>query len=524
MRGRSGVKLARRAILPFGLLNAALFSALLPLWEGFDEAYHYGYVEELWQSRRLPVLGRTPLPYDVVASFRLTPVSSVTRRAIPEATPFDAWFALPEAERARRRSELDGLRSDSRRIPRGNYQAHQPPLSYLLLAPLDRTLACFPLPERVLWLRLVCGAASVLLLYFGASNMFRELQLPPPYETIALFVVFSTEMLYATIAHIANDWLAVGCSVCFLASLLKFVRAPGPASALHAAVWLAGGLVTKSYFPIFAILSAVAAGVLLWRRRVRVAAFLPGGALVLLVAGPWYARNLVLYGALGATPEGFEGVGFKQVLRAAPRVNWLAAAGYLARGSLWTGNNSFTTFSRVTLDFVLTLLALGLAVCVARLCSARMSELLVFLAMLLFLAGIAYETCAMVASRGADVAGPHPWYAQVLLVPVFGLACLGFSRLKHVGRVLSAVLTALCAWILIATWVLKLFPLYSGGGSAPVRARDLWMWRLDTQTLSLTALAPPQWLYAGLAASLALTLAIAALLVSTRFWQQPSIK
>ena len=149
-----------------------------------------------------------------------------------------------------------------------------------------------------------------------------------------------------------------------------------------------------------------------------------------------------------------EGIGFKQVLRAAPRVNWLTSAGYLASGSLWTGNNSFTSFSRVTVDAVLALLALGLAARIVRLRSAHMPERVLFTAVLLFLAGIAYETCAMVASLGGAVAGPHPCYAQVLLAPVCGLACLGFSRLK---------------------------------------------------------------LYAGLAASLALTLGIAALLVSTRF-------
>jgi hypothetical protein len=29
------------AILSFGIVNASLYSALLPLWEGFDEPAHY---------------------------------------------------------------------------------------------------------------------------------------------------------------------------------------------------------------------------------------------------------------------------------------------------------------------------------------------------------------------------------------------------------------------------------------------------------------------------------------------------
>src|SRR5579863_3926142 len=78
----------RIGILLFGILNGALFSGLLPLWEGFDEAFHYGYVETLWQTRRLPVLGRTTLPEDVFKSFQLAPVSHVVNKAIPEAIDF----------------------------------------------------------------------------------------------------------------------------------------------------------------------------------------------------------------------------------------------------------------------------------------------------------------------------------------------------------------------------------------------------------------------------------------------------
>jgi len=123
MRGMWGIDLARGAILAFAMVNAALFSALLPLWEGFDEPFHYGYVEELWQAKRLPVFARTPLPYDVVASFQLAPVSNVARRAIPEAIAYDAWFALPDAAREQRRRALEQLAADSRRRHSGGGSA-----------------------------------------------------------------------------------------------------------------------------------------------------------------------------------------------------------------------------------------------------------------------------------------------------------------------------------------------------------------------------------------------------------------
>ena len=282
------------------MVNALLFAGLTPLWEGFDEAFHYGYVEELWQSRRLPVLGRTPVPYDVAASFAIAPVSFVTRRAMPEAIPFDAWFALPQAERESRRRELQQLPADSRTVSRGNYEAHQPPLAYLLLAPVDWSLRGLPITQRVLVLRIFCGVGAVLLLYFGAASLCRELAVPPAFANVALFAIFSTEMLYATVAHVGNDSLAVSVSACFLAALLRLLRKPCWRHASSLAAWLAAGLLAKSYFPVFALLAAGVAVLLVWRRSLRMGAALSGAAIVVLLAGPWYIRNLSLYGNAGA--------------------------------------------------------------------------------------------------------------------------------------------------------------------------------------------------------------------------------
>ena len=46
------------ALLLYGVLHAVLYSSLLPLWEGFDEAFHYGYVQELAVHSRFPVNNR----------------------------------------------------------------------------------------------------------------------------------------------------------------------------------------------------------------------------------------------------------------------------------------------------------------------------------------------------------------------------------------------------------------------------------------------------------------------------------
>ena len=46
-------------ILLFAITNAVLYSCLLPLWEGFDEPAHYGYVAYLDIHHRFPIVNRT---------------------------------------------------------------------------------------------------------------------------------------------------------------------------------------------------------------------------------------------------------------------------------------------------------------------------------------------------------------------------------------------------------------------------------------------------------------------------------
>jgi hypothetical protein len=52
-------------LILFGALNGLLYSSLLPLWEGFDEPFHYAYVQDLSVDQRLPVLGRANLSAEV---------------------------------------------------------------------------------------------------------------------------------------------------------------------------------------------------------------------------------------------------------------------------------------------------------------------------------------------------------------------------------------------------------------------------------------------------------------------------
>jgi hypothetical protein len=497
------------AILSFGIVNSSLYSALLPLWEGFDEPAHYGYVESLWQTHRLPVLGRTTFPTDVIASFRFAPGSYLMHRWLPETTPYEEWFALSEAEKAHRRAELDSLRPDAGTNTRTNYEAHHPPLAYFLLSLIDRSIPGSPITARILIIRLFAAICSAALLFFGAVALCRELALAEPFGCALLFSVFSSQMFYAATAHVTNDWLAIPLATWLFAAVAAYINKPGMRRSLAAAAWLALGLLTKAYFLAFALWAAAVVVAMVWRGYTSAKSMLIGTALVVAVAGPWYARNALLYGNVSGTYEAFAGVGIKQALAAAPRINWPAAAGILARGSLWMGNNSGTSFSRATLYMMLVLLFLAMAAWARRTTLIGPAEQTVFAGIAIFIVAIAYATCSAFACRDCSFREASPWYTQVLLVPVLALAYLGMSRWNRLGRGLAIGAVALWTWVLFATWTIKLFPMYSGGGSAPMHLRDVWDWyahraKARATDLSLTALAPAPVLYAGLAVSIAL--------------------
>jgi len=497
-------------ILLFGLLNAILYSCCLPLWEGFDEGFHYAYVETLWQTGDFPILGRSLVPLDVVQSFTLAPAGPVVHTWVPEATTYDNWFRLPVAERERRRSALEKLRPVAGNSMRPNYEAHHAPLAYILLAGIDWSMSGWPLPWRVLMLRLFGAAVSVLLVYFGSVKLCRLLSLPGAFTNALLFTVFCSQMLYAAVAHVANDWLAIGISVMLLASVVEMMLCPTAGKMLVEVAWLAAALLTKAYF--LPILFVVA---LLPRKWI-----LPACGLLGLAAGPWYARNLLIYHNLSGMYEAFEGIGIRKTLAAATLVDWPSTAAFLARGALWTGNASFTTFSRGTLHVMLAFLFGALIAWSVHWRLIRPPEKLMAAVIAVFSAAIAYACCAAFVHMNGNSPGASPWYTQILLLPVLLLAYLGMSRSVVIGRYMAMSITVLWTWMLIATWLVKLFPMYSGATAGPLRLHELWAWyTLDgaahAHDFSQLALARAPVLYAGMLMSVPGSVVLAFFIVKT---------
>ncbi len=481
------------AVALCGALSAILYSALMPLWEGIDEPFHYAYVDWLATHRGLPVLGRTPLSAEVFTSLRLAPASHVVRLNLPFVMTFSEYFALPEAQRAARRAQLERLPPALRQTDAAgtsNYEAQQAPLAYLLLVLPNWLWGDAPLPVRVLLLRLVCALAACLLQTALTLALARALGLEATARATALWLVLASQVFYASVARVSNDWLAIPLATGFFICLLRFHRRPRMSTAVWLGAVLAAGLLTKAYFLAFV---PVALAVVVWR-RVSVQVALAAAGVPLVIAGPWYARNVVLYGNLSGMLQATAGVSFKDTFAAALSISWPQALLSFARDALWLGNSSFTRFSASMLHLILVLL---LAAALLWLKSAwrkpgSAPEWLTAAGGLVFTAALLYAAAVFFAYTKGPVLSTAPWHAQAIAAPAACLLCLGLSRSGALGRWLSAALVVLFSYVLAATYVVKLIPMYSGYPEGKMRLVKLAQWYSSGDgALDATALAPP---------------------------------
>ncbi len=285
------------------------------------------------------------------------------KQNLPQVTTYTQYFSWPAPRRLEVRRQLreipEGLRWQSSQFL--NYEAHQPPLSYVLLLFPERFLAPVSLPVRVVLLRIVAAVAGSLLLLRGAEQLFLQIGARGAYGSVALFCLFSCQMTWATLAHIGNDWLAVPLAVWTLVALNRYDANPSARTAALAAGVLALGLLTKAYF---LALVPLLAGLYVVRRRWR--EFAIAGVILCGLAGPWYARNLVRYRTLTGTPESRAGLGLPAVFHAAPTLDWTTAISSSVHSSLWTGNNTFSSFSTNTLNLIITTGLMALLLWAAR--------------------------------------------------------------------------------------------------------------------------------------------------------------
>jgi hypothetical protein len=380
------------------------------------------------------------------------------------------------------------------------------------------------IPKRVIWLRIFGAVISLLITFFAAESLFRTLELPLFCQTLGLYCIFACQAYWATIAHVGNDALALALSIWFFAECAAFPHPDGwgwktakktakEASlpgAMRLALATSLGLLAKAYFlPLLVFAACLVA----YRRARTLPAF---AAVVMLLAGPWYARNLWLYHNLSGLLMTSAGISPRQVIWSLTSVEWSHAIPYMLRAALWTGNNSFSSFSSVTLDCLLALLAAGIAMYAVQAIrrGPTAAEQAILGAFVIYAAALIYVVGNDVIFLHGASAGAEPWYTEVLLVPGLAIALLGLSKAPRLGRWVSAAILFLWTYICIVTYAVKLIPLYGGYAKGRTTLKETAAWYVTnhrelTAMLSTISLAPPAILYLETGAVIGLSLVIA---------------
>ncbi|OQA40264.1 MAG: hypothetical protein BWY52_02912 [Chloroflexi bacterium ADurb.Bin325] len=166
------VRLGLAAILVAYLLLAAAFAVLTPAWQAPDEPAHFNYVRYIAETGNFPVLHMGDYPHAYLEQIKAA--------GFPADMPIDAI----------------------------RYEFHQPPLYYVLAAPVYSLAAGRALIDAltaVRFLSVILGAGIVLLAYAIGRRAFPAR--PGLALAAAAFVAFLPQHL-ATVSQAGNDVLA----------------------------------------------------------------------------------------------------------------------------------------------------------------------------------------------------------------------------------------------------------------------------------------------------------------------------
>jgi hypothetical protein len=183
-------------LIALGLLRGLLYSAVLPPWQGPDEAQHYEYARLLYEKGRLVQWGDS--------------IPAVEQEVIASMERFDFWRTGRYIQQGNRFAEIWGASC---------HQLHQPPLAYLLylgpllLAPEDINLHLYLMRVLSVLLGVVVIVAAVI-----AGSVLGDLH-PTLSWAVPAFIVFlptytslsgmvnSDHLVEATVSLVLAFWL-----------------------------------------------------------------------------------------------------------------------------------------------------------------------------------------------------------------------------------------------------------------------------------------------------------------------------
>ncbi len=441
------------------LFMAIAWMAVLPPFEGMDEAGHYASIREIASAHRLPMMAESRLPQEVTDYARLAPLpynSTDINQAgnaqfggmsyplffatSDNSNTYKKMFRAPAARRDYVQSDID------------NWEAQHPPLYYLLMTPVMLATDSLPLVSQFLVLRFV---SFVLAL----SGMVIALRASLRINIIYKKYMLSGLLLYPLIvpvyiqefARLGNDSLCLMLTGVLWAALLRWHDRPHDTkSNLTLGIVFALGLLTKALF-----LPMLAGFIIMrvhqfWRDRrdnkrcrFHIQA-LKAFILPVMFAGLWYVQRLKAFGTLaGGLDEAFlaqHGGLWRGLVEHFTVYGFARQIAVTALTWLWGGTASQITFGSI---WVVPLLVLNGILVAAAFIGQKNRDMRLQYPLWLYaglLVGLFYFELACVALKGVDRA--PGWYMNIML-PFAGLIyAAGLQTLRRY-RVLHGLCTAL---------------------------------------------------------------------------------
>lgn len=345
------------------LVRAFFYCAALPLWEGFDEWAHFAVVQRM-AFRGEPLVSReSPIPLDVAASLDLAPLPWELRDLGPPSASHDAFWRLPLDERTRREALFRAIppawtgQDTTRKLK--TYEGLQGPLYGWIMTPLLLALNKTHLATQVLllrWFGVTIVSFVIPISFFACRLVFGDLSL----ALGCAAVVAAMPGLLIDTAHVANEAVAVVLFTLLIWLSLEIERRGLTRRTAISLGTVAGlGLLAKAYFltalPPLALLLA-------WKcRRHHRVLLVPLSTLV--IAGWWYARNLLTTGTLSGMQESamLPATTFGDQFRQIPRIQWGVVIDSILFSHLWLGAWSTLTVRSWMYHFLYLLIALAAA-------------------------------------------------------------------------------------------------------------------------------------------------------------------
>jgi hypothetical protein len=399
------------------LAVGTFFALLTPLGEGIDEPAHFAYVQHVAERYQAPLGHSKHFSEEVSRFLRIQPVSWSLHTLDPTLLSHDEYWQEGPDVRASRDAMLHAMRFSGDYVESTNaadvqYESHQPPLYYVLAAPVFLTGSRWlPFAGVFVLTRLwsVLLASFVIPGAFLLAGIVFEKDALATASVLGLIVAFPG--LYPGVVRVSNDALAASLAAWLFFCLVGFLYTGGRPYLYGLCALVIAGLWTKAFF--IPLLAAAILCLLLYGHA-RSAVLL---LLISMAGWPWYFLNWIQSGSLTGLPETVQAnTTLASSLAVLRKLDWGNVGAVLRSSHIWIGNGSLLgvrTWIYRVIGWIFLVMLLGLLRPTAM--KARLRIWPLALCYVVFAASLIYFATQVFQRTGESVI--QGWYLT-MFIPV----------------------------------------------------------------------------------------------------------